>query len=78
MIPSTIYPIQPDVPYIPIDISANQRTDFNWMIGPHECGPELMAGQSYKYCRRVCSFPAVPSTYSLSPSVQVTIWSRPT
>jgi prepilin-type N-terminal cleavage/methylation domain-containing protein/prepilin-type processing-associated H-X9-DG protein len=32
LIPSTIYPIQPDVPYIPIDISANQRTDFDWIL----------------------------------------------
>ena len=32
MIPSTSYPIQPGVPYIPIDISANQRTDFNWIL----------------------------------------------
>ena len=32
MVPSTIYPVQPDVPYIPIDISANQRMDFDWIL----------------------------------------------
>jgi len=32
VVPSTIYPIQPDVPYIPIDIAANQRTDFDWIL----------------------------------------------
>jgi prepilin-type processing-associated H-X9-DG protein len=32
MVPSTIYPIQPDVPFLPIDIAANQRTDFNWLL----------------------------------------------
>ena len=31
-VPSTIYPIQPDVPYLPIDIAANQRADFNWIL----------------------------------------------
>jgi len=31
MVSSTIYPVQPDVPYLPIDVSA-QRTDFNWML----------------------------------------------
>jgi prepilin-type N-terminal cleavage/methylation domain-containing protein len=32
LVPSTIYPVQPDVPYIPADISADQRTDFNWIL----------------------------------------------
>ncbi len=32
LVPSTIYPVQPDVPYLPIDIAANQRTDFNWIL----------------------------------------------
>ncbi|MFZ0828736.1 MAG: prepilin-type N-terminal cleavage/methylation domain-containing protein [Verrucomicrobiia bacterium] len=32
MVPSTIYPIQPDVPYIPIGVSANQRMDFDWIL----------------------------------------------
>ncbi len=31
MVPSTIYPVQPDVPYLPIDVSA-QSTDFNWIL----------------------------------------------
>jgi prepilin-type N-terminal cleavage/methylation domain-containing protein len=32
LVPSTIYPVQPDVPYIPADIAADQRTDFNWIL----------------------------------------------
>jgi len=32
MVPGTLYPVQPDVPYIPIDISADQRADFNWIL----------------------------------------------
>ena len=32
MIPSTSYPVQPDVPYLPIPISANQRGDFDWIL----------------------------------------------
>ena len=31
MVPSTIYPVQPDVPYLPIDVSA-QPTDFDWIL----------------------------------------------
>ncbi|HTY87164.1 MAG TPA: DUF1559 domain-containing protein [Candidatus Acidoferrum sp.] len=31
-VPSTVYPIQPDVPYLPIDIASNQRGDFNWIL----------------------------------------------
>ena len=29
---STILPIQPSVPYLPIDITANQRADFDWVM----------------------------------------------
>ena len=32
MLPGTVYPVQPDVPYIPIYLSADQRTDFNWIL----------------------------------------------
>ena len=32
MVPGTIYPVQPDVPYIPIDISTDERADFNWIL----------------------------------------------
>jgi len=32
VVPSTSYPIQPNVPYLPIDIAANQRADFNWIL----------------------------------------------
>jgi len=32
MLPGTVYPVQPDVPYIPIYISSDQRTDFNWIL----------------------------------------------
>jgi prepilin-type N-terminal cleavage/methylation domain-containing protein len=32
MISSTILPIQPDVPYLPIDITVNQRADFDWVM----------------------------------------------
>jgi prepilin-type N-terminal cleavage/methylation domain-containing protein len=32
MVSSTILPIQPDVPYLPIDITVNQRTDFDWVM----------------------------------------------
>ncbi len=32
LVPSTIYPVRPDVPYIPVDIPANQRADFNWIL----------------------------------------------
>ena len=31
MVTSTIYPVQPDVPYLPINVSA-QRTDLNWIL----------------------------------------------
>jgi prepilin-type processing-associated H-X9-DG protein len=31
MVPSTFYPVQPDVPYLPINVSA-QRTDLNWIL----------------------------------------------
>jgi prepilin-type N-terminal cleavage/methylation domain-containing protein/prepilin-type processing-associated H-X9-DG protein len=33
MVPSTIYPVQPDVPYLPIDVSGSQLADFNWILG---------------------------------------------
>ena len=32
MIPSTSYPVQPDVANLPIPISANQRGDFEWVL----------------------------------------------
>ena len=32
LIPGTVYPVQPDVPYIPADISADQRADFDWIL----------------------------------------------
>jgi len=32
MISSTILPIQPDVPYLPIDVTVNQRADFDWIM----------------------------------------------
>jgi prepilin-type N-terminal cleavage/methylation domain-containing protein/prepilin-type processing-associated H-X9-DG protein len=31
LVPSTIYPVRPEVPYIPIDVTA-QRADFNWIL----------------------------------------------
>ncbi len=31
LVPSTIYPVRPDVPYLPLDVSA-QATDFNWIL----------------------------------------------
>jgi prepilin-type N-terminal cleavage/methylation domain-containing protein/prepilin-type processing-associated H-X9-DG protein len=32
MVPSTIYPVQPGVPYLPIPISASQHADFDWIL----------------------------------------------
>jgi hypothetical protein len=32
MISSTILPIQPDVPYLPIDVTVSQRADFDWIM----------------------------------------------
>jgi prepilin-type N-terminal cleavage/methylation domain-containing protein/prepilin-type processing-associated H-X9-DG protein len=32
LVPSTIQPVQPDVPYYPVDVSANQRMDFDWIL----------------------------------------------
>jgi prepilin-type N-terminal cleavage/methylation domain-containing protein/prepilin-type processing-associated H-X9-DG protein len=29
---STLYPIQPEVPYLPINLAGNQRADFNWIL----------------------------------------------
>ncbi len=31
-VPSTFSSVRPDVPYIPIEISTDERTDFNWML----------------------------------------------
>jgi prepilin-type processing-associated H-X9-DG protein len=33
LVSSTIYPVRPDVPYLPIPLSPNQRADFNWILG---------------------------------------------
>jgi len=32
LVPSTIRPVQPNVPYYPVDVSADQRTDFDWIL----------------------------------------------
>jgi prepilin-type N-terminal cleavage/methylation domain-containing protein len=32
LVPSTIYPVQPDVPYLPVEIATDQRADFNWIL----------------------------------------------
>ena len=32
LVSSTSYPVQPDVPYLPVNVSANQRTDFDWIL----------------------------------------------
>ena len=32
VIPSTVRPVRPDVPYLPVEVSASQRADFDWML----------------------------------------------
>jgi prepilin-type N-terminal cleavage/methylation domain-containing protein len=32
VVPGTLRPVQPDVPYLPVAVAADQRADFNWML----------------------------------------------
>jgi len=67
----TYRPPLPDAANLPISLSSSQKQDLDWVLDHMSIDPQLTAG--IKVLPQRCSSPSTPSTYNLSPCVQVTV-----